>query len=239
MLDSAFETAARFGRDVNLSCFIASTAGLLSHHLYFIRGNHTSNARDIIAVHLVGLGLLLYKALSMSGVSQGLSVYLTVSFAYFAALFASIGVYRIFFHPLRHIPGPFALKVTQLYMPWLGRDGQLHKRFLRLHEEYGDFVRVGESPAESVFDRKTEKCRAKLCCHSASGCTDGHTWPEVQVLQGGHGLLRKPPLQGRLQPGQYYEQEAAPGPSGSMGQSAQRGRHESRVSRSEFLLLTT
>jgi hypothetical protein len=151
MLDFAIQTAARFGRDINLSCIIASTAGLLSHHLYFIRGNHTSNARDIIGAHLVGLGLLLYKTSSAAGtLSQGLPVCAAVSSAYLAALFASIGIYRVFFHPLRHVPGPFALKVTQLYMPWLGRDGQLHKRFLRLHEEYGDFVRVGESAAECV-----------------------------------------------------------------------------------------
>ncbi|KAH6662426.1 cytochrome P450 [Plectosphaerella plurivora] len=143
MIEFVLQTAACFGRDVNLSCIIASTAGLMSHHLYFIKGNHTSNTRDIVAVHLVALSLLLYKTLSTYGISQGLLVYLAISSAYFAALFTSIGVYRVFFHPLRHVPGPFALKVTQLYMPWLGRDGQLHRKFLRLHEEYGDFVRVG------------------------------------------------------------------------------------------------
>lgn len=145
MLELLLQAVASFGTDVKLSCAVASIAGLLAHHLYFIRGNHTAQARDIIAFHLVGFVLLLYRTTSASGLAHGLPVCFAISSSYLVTLFSSITAYRVLFHPLRHIPGPFPLRATQLYMTWLGRDGKFHKTFAAFHDTFGDFVRVGES----------------------------------------------------------------------------------------------
>lgn len=62
----------------------------------------------------------------------------------FAAVMAtSITTYRVFFHPLRHIPGPLSCKIsmwTWVNADWNGRRAQLIRE---LHEKYGNVVRIG------------------------------------------------------------------------------------------------
>lgn len=144
LLRGALNAIAHFGEDVLPSCAVASAVGFLSHQLYFIRGFRDMNVRNIIGGHLLALALLLYKTTTSSGYPQGLVNYAAIASAYFATLFTSIGIYRVFFHPLRHFPGPLGLAITQMYMPWLGRHLKLHQVYDELHVKYGQFVRVGE-----------------------------------------------------------------------------------------------
>jgi hypothetical protein len=44
-------------------------------------------------------------------------------------------IYRRFFHPLAHIPGPFWASVTKLYMTYYNR--RFIKKFDELHAKYG------------------------------------------------------------------------------------------------------
>lgn len=47
-------------------------------------------------------------------------------------------VYRIFFHPLAHIPGPLLAGVTSLYCyGYNARGGRFYLQIQRLHEIYG------------------------------------------------------------------------------------------------------
>lgn len=49
-----------------------------------------------------------------------------------------VAVYRIFFHPLAHIPGPLLAGVTSLYCYWYNsRGGRFYLQIQRLHEQYG------------------------------------------------------------------------------------------------------
>lgn len=60
--------------------------------------------------------------------------------ALFCAAVNVIGVvvYRIFFHPLAHIPGPLLAGVTSLYCYWYNaRSGRLYLQIQKLHEQYG------------------------------------------------------------------------------------------------------
>lgn len=63
-----------------------------------------------------------------------------------AGLFGSIFVYRSFFHRLRRFPGPFWAKVSKF---WAFAAAIKRQRFYldvaKVHEKYGDFVRVGKS----------------------------------------------------------------------------------------------
>ena len=61
----------------------------------------------------------------------------------------SIGVYRVFFHPLAHIPGPFFAKLTHLWQTKSYFTGQWHSDVLKIHEKYGPVVRI--SPDEISF----------------------------------------------------------------------------------------
>ncbi len=144
MIDTTLHAVAHFGRDINMSCLVASAAGFLSHHLYFIRGIRDMEVRNIIFGHIIALSLLFFKTVSTAGLSQGVVTYIVISTAYFVSLFSSILVYRLFFHPLRRFPGPIGVVISHWYVAWMGWGGKLHREYVQMHEQYGDFVRVGE-----------------------------------------------------------------------------------------------
>lgn len=59
----------------------------------------------------------------------------------------SMGVYRLLFHRLRAFPGPFWAKVTNVYHTVLtAKKLHLFEEVEILHNQYGDFVRIGIIP---------------------------------------------------------------------------------------------
>lgn len=57
--------------------------------------------------------------------------------------------YNIFFHPLRKYPGPKSWAASQIPSVCMVLSGQPHKKILKLHQKYGDTVRIG--PNELSF----------------------------------------------------------------------------------------
>ncbi|KAJ0382269.1 hypothetical protein COL922a_012916 [Colletotrichum nupharicola] len=154
MQDIVLAQVAKFGGAANFSCGVAAITGLLSHWLYFIHGPKSMDAPSIVAFHAVALSMLLARTVLSYGFYNGLIVYAAISGSYFAALYTSIGVYRVFFHPLRKFPGPFPARITKFYSMWANRDWKLHDRILKLHENLGDVVRLGPNEI-SVSDIDT------------------------------------------------------------------------------------
>ncbi|PWY61944.1 benzoate 4-monooxygenase cytochrome P450, partial [Aspergillus eucalypticola CBS 122712] len=73
--------------------------------------------------------------------------------ALFTGLFGNILVYRLFFHRLRNVPGPIAARVSRHYAAYhTVKDAQMHYTIQRLHQQYGDVVRIGP--------REVSVCRA-------------------------------------------------------------------------------
>ncbi|RPA71719.1 cytochrome P450 [Ascobolus immersus RN42] len=71
---------------------------------------------------------------------------LTVLASIFILYRISVIIYRIFFHPLRHFPGPILAKVTTAYQVYyeIVKDGNLSTHCHHvLHEKYGPVVRIG------------------------------------------------------------------------------------------------
>lgn len=63
---------------------------------------------------------------------------------YLFGLFASIIEYRTSsFHRLHSFPGPKLAAISKLWHVWQCRDSRNHELMDSLHEEYGDFVRLG------------------------------------------------------------------------------------------------
>lgn len=63
---------------------------------------------------------------------------------FYLALVCSIVTYRLFFHRLRHFPGPLGARVSRIYTASIAsRKIQYFKEVDKLHQEYGDFVRTG------------------------------------------------------------------------------------------------
>ncbi|KAF9873728.1 cytochrome p450 [Colletotrichum karsti] len=150
MQDLILAQVANLGVANNVSCGAAAIAGLLSHWLYFIRGQRSMKTFGIVTFHAIALSLLFFKAVSTQGLYQGFVSYAAISGSYFTALYASVGIYRLFLHPLRRFPGPFAARIAKPYIAWLNRDWKLHDRYLEMHMKYGDFVRVGPNDISIV-----------------------------------------------------------------------------------------
>ncbi|KAG6872248.1 hypothetical protein C0995_011597 [Termitomyces sp. Mi166 len=98
-------------------------------------------------VHLVVLLLgtpTLLTALNALHSTSVLSAAFTTFCAFWVTLSISIVLYRLSpFHPLAKYPGPLLCRVSKMYMAFLSLGGKQHTYYLRLHEQYGDVVRVG------------------------------------------------------------------------------------------------
>lgn len=62
-------------------------------------------------------------------------------------IYTSMVVYRGFLHRLNRFPGPFLAKFSNLYVTArIWNRMHLHEDVKKLHEKYGDVVRVGKRP---------------------------------------------------------------------------------------------
>lgn len=67
-----------------------------------------------------------------------------------AAAISVRSFYNIFFHPIRHVPGPFLAKLTRLWLFWHDFGGNPHTTIRSLHQKLGPVVRI--SPNEVSID---------------------------------------------------------------------------------------
>ena len=63
---------------------------------------------------------------------------------------AAVLVYRLFFHPLAKIPGPFFARCSTLWQNWCYWRGTWHDDILRVHEKYGPVVRINHAEVSFV-----------------------------------------------------------------------------------------
>lgn len=95
----------------------------------------------------------LYRDYSMT---VNLSLVLTLWFTGFL-------VYRLFFHPLAGIPGPFICKITGLWRTYRYFNMTWHDDIVNLHRAYGPVVRIAPNEA-SIVDAGAQK---KLYSHGS------------------------------------------------------------------------
>ena len=131
------------------ACPVAALLGILSHLLYFIRGERHAQALAIfqLTIIIVSLSVVALIQLFDYGLISAIQATACVSTSYISSLWTSMVVYRVFFHPLRHFPGPPLAKLSKFYHSlccW-NLQGQNHRVRGRWHEQYGEFVRIGES----------------------------------------------------------------------------------------------
>ena len=76
---------------------------------------------------------------------HSLPLAVTATFASFYALILIFtATYRLSpFHPLAHYPGPIKTKLSKLTMSYIASTGKQHVYYRKLHDQYGDIVRVG------------------------------------------------------------------------------------------------
>ncbi|KAE8420722.1 cytochrome P450 [Aspergillus pseudocaelatus] len=68
-------------------------------------------------------------------------------------LYSSLVIYRLLFHPLQCFPWPFLLRVSAFWLSAQLRHETLYRKLADLHNEYGDFVRVGPSDLSIIHPK--------------------------------------------------------------------------------------
>lgn len=127
---------------------VSALSGVTSHIVFFVHGELDRKAKQIFSglVLTPAAILTIFVTLGIPLVEASITT-ATIWASFLAALTASILVYRVFLHPLRKFPGPVLAGTTK----WWGAfkaAGSLQNHYLvrDLHQQYGDFVRIGESP---------------------------------------------------------------------------------------------
>lgn len=96
---------------------------------------------------LIGAAFTSRKVISPPNLSARVTAFLGILFLGACAII----VYRICFHPLAHIPGPFLAKFTGYWRTKRYARGTWHDDVLQIHEKYGRVVRI--APGElSIVD---------------------------------------------------------------------------------------
>ena len=127
------------------SVVAAACAGVAAHYGLFIRGEWHLEGQRTIFVHVAILGLVWATFLRHQATTlfQQISLCILISESYLIALFSSIVIYRLFFHPLRHFPGPRLAAATKFWHVYKSRHGKNFLVMQDMREQYGDFVRTG------------------------------------------------------------------------------------------------
>ncbi|KAI0105972.1 hypothetical protein F4814DRAFT_455611 [Daldinia grandis] len=135
------------------SAFIG-TLGILSHRLYFIRGEH--HLQTLLYLRLwcfVNTSLVIVAYLSGNTVCTNgrgesnrpalLAPLLLLNCTFFTGLYGSIITYRVFEHPLRQFNGPRLAPVSKFWHLYNVFKRPNHIFLHNLHQKYGEFVRTG------------------------------------------------------------------------------------------------
>jgi hypothetical protein len=126
---------------VSLGAFL----GVGSHLGFFIHGEHHMHAVRLFLLLITSpFAIFIFVArfdesVAIKAATQKTA---TVVCSYLVSLTASILIYRIFVHPLRQFPGPFAAKLTKLsHVLRLLKKSDNYAQTDCLHKKYGDIVR--------------------------------------------------------------------------------------------------
>lgn len=119
--------------------------GIAAHWGVFIRGEWHLKTRAIVFSHALLVTCLVYIFRSTTGCTISEAAYRSLSYfaVYLVSLFGSMVVYRLFFHRLRHLPGPRLAAVTKFWHIFHVRDSRNFAFLDRLHAQYGPIVRTG------------------------------------------------------------------------------------------------
>lgn len=132
--------------DTFLAIPLATGIGITTHLTVFIRGEWHLSASHILAIHIFVFvsGFIVWCWFSPQDLLQYFHCACILGLAYLMGLLGSIAVYRLFFHRLRHFPGPRLAALTKLWHVFKCRDSRNHLVLDALYKKYGIIVRTGE-----------------------------------------------------------------------------------------------
>ena len=133
---------------------VVGGCGILTHRLYFIRGEHHLQAALYLGlwILLTGLiGFVTYRTHAYTPLDSDtpaalhiLGVLCLLNTAFFIPLYGSIVVYRLFQHPLKQFKGPALAAVTKLWHLSYMFTTPNYIFLDDLYRKYGTIVRTGK-----------------------------------------------------------------------------------------------
>jgi cytochrome P450 len=147
--------------------YLSFTAGVLSHLLFFHQGEKFLYPFRYIQFYILLFGILTVARSQYFNTPTSLAITsnLLLSAIYFAGLYASLLIFRIFFNPVNRIPGPFFTRISKFTHVLHNLDARSCENLLRWHEKYGKFVRIGpndisvtDPDAVQVISGANSKC---------------------------------------------------------------------------------
>ncbi|KAJ3478916.1 hypothetical protein NLI96_g9421 [Meripilus lineatus] len=96
-----------------------------------------------------------------------------ITFAtFYVSLISATVLYRLSpFHPLANYPGPLPCKLSMFWMTWVSKSGKRHIYLKKLHDKYGDIVRIGPN---EVSIREASAINPLM---GTTGLPKGPNWP--------------------------------------------------------------
>jgi hypothetical protein len=125
-----------------LCMLVSPCLALLTHAAVQYREPYGHHAVLTFLLYLC-LAPLLFHSLAELTWSQSFTAAAAELFTYVTTLTASILVYRLFFHPLRNVPGPRWAKTSMWAWVPIERRGLRVKVVHEVHQRYGPVVRIG------------------------------------------------------------------------------------------------
>jgi hypothetical protein len=129
----------------------AFAAGVAIHLFYFNRGEHHMHGVRCVQTYIIACvaSILLAKHHE-----QPLSTtFILIGPVFLSGLLSSLLTYRIFLSPLKKFPGPLPSRISNLWLSFgiIGKSSHAHLKVQDLHEEYGDFVRIGSNDLSIMY----------------------------------------------------------------------------------------
>lgn len=123
----------------NLPLILASS--LVSH---YICSTFEPWPKHLFPAFLLTVSIIFYQVYQdTQSIWQSVFESLTIFSLYLTFLFASIAVYRLFFHRLCRFPGPQTYALSKWSMFLVDLNGQRFRKIDEAHQKYGDIVRTG------------------------------------------------------------------------------------------------
>ncbi|KAE8165150.1 cytochrome P450 monooxygenase [Aspergillus tamarii] len=137
-----------FLRSLGVLPVLAGLSGVSVHHLLYRHGEWDLKGVDMVVCYIIlTLGLI---ALQYSSILPPIEVLQRPNWAWDIVTYHILGVYtsmllyRAVFHRLNRFPGPFLARLSNFYVTSLtAKKLHLYEEIERLHEKYGDYVRIG------------------------------------------------------------------------------------------------
>ncbi|KAI0265874.1 high nitrogen upregulated cytochrome P450 monooxygenase 2 [Gloeopeniophorella convolvens] len=113
----------------------------LAAYLYFKRYEPQARAPLLVLLILAPTALAYCFSFTFVGTPSAVAVVFALYYG-FILLYAA--VYRLSpSHPLAQYPGPYLARLSKIWLTILAASGKQHVHFRKLHERYGEVVRVG------------------------------------------------------------------------------------------------